>query len=229
MTLSPDGQWMWDGNQWIPAPPTQSPPTGSIWASGPGVSPYYSNPSMGATTYYQQRPASMNVGYLQQPAILSPMRTVSNNGMKWEMPLWDQITGFRGRINRQRYIFLSIATTAVMFVIGIVIGFSFYYVSEETFAFILAVLMAPQLYIQASLMIQRLQDTGRGDDLWYILVLLYCIFSMISVLSPIGSESESVFGGFALLAVIVPSIICLFVPGEPGPNKWGSNPLGSRY
>jgi TM2 domain-containing membrane protein YozV len=23
-TMSPDGQWMWDGNQWIPAPPPSS-------------------------------------------------------------------------------------------------------------------------------------------------------------------------------------------------------------
>lgn len=25
MTLSPDGNWFWDGGQWIPAPPTDPP------------------------------------------------------------------------------------------------------------------------------------------------------------------------------------------------------------
>ncbi|HJM66629.1 MAG TPA: hypothetical protein QF555_03705, partial [Candidatus Thalassarchaeaceae archaeon] len=25
MTLSPDGQWMWDGQAWIPAPPAHTP------------------------------------------------------------------------------------------------------------------------------------------------------------------------------------------------------------
>ena len=26
MSLSPDGKWLWDGVQWIPAPPTSEPP-----------------------------------------------------------------------------------------------------------------------------------------------------------------------------------------------------------
>ena len=27
MTLSPDGNWFWNGNEWIPAPPTHAPIT----------------------------------------------------------------------------------------------------------------------------------------------------------------------------------------------------------
>lgn len=29
-TLSPDGQWLWNGSEWIPAPPTSSPSTVSV-------------------------------------------------------------------------------------------------------------------------------------------------------------------------------------------------------
>ncbi|MBT4059035.1 MAG: hypothetical protein HOE69_01845 [Euryarchaeota archaeon] len=35
MSLSPDGKWLWDGVQWIPAPPTIEPPQ----SMGGGPSP----------------------------------------------------------------------------------------------------------------------------------------------------------------------------------------------
>ena len=45
MSLSPDGKWLWDGAQWIPAPPTSEPPQ----SMGVGPTPeatYYPAQSM---------------------------------------------------------------------------------------------------------------------------------------------------------------------------------------
>jgi TM2 domain-containing membrane protein YozV len=40
MSLSPDGKWLWDGTQWIPAPPTSEPPQSISNGSMPQATPH---------------------------------------------------------------------------------------------------------------------------------------------------------------------------------------------
>lgn len=229
VTLSPDGQWMWDGKQWIPAPPTQSPPQGSVWTGEFGPTPTDTDPTEVMATQHNQATTTSHGPYVQEPQSLSPMKIVSSKGQKWNMPLVEQLTGFSGRINRQRYILYYIQLYVVMFFIGFFVGLNFYYLSEESFRLIVLALSIPELLIGASLTIQRLQDTGRGNGIWPILVFVYCAFYVFAIMSPTGSESEAGFFAMAYLAIFVPSVICTFVPGQSGPNQWGPNPLESTY
>ena len=40
VSLSPDGKWLWDGTQWIPAPPTSEPPQSISNGRMPEATPY---------------------------------------------------------------------------------------------------------------------------------------------------------------------------------------------
>ena len=63
MTLSDDGQWMWDGNQWIPAPPAAAPA-----------------PAPAPPAAYAPAPPQPQNGRFHQPSVTADIDTWSPQG-----------------------------------------------------------------------------------------------------------------------------------------------------
>ena len=133
----------------------------------------------------------------------------------WSMSLYDQLTSSDGRINQLRFLLL-IQVLAVP--LGLISFVS---------AFFGALVVLPLLFIWYSLVVKRLQDTGRGDG-WITYAQIGVGLNIIYGLSPEGSEIEIGFMGIFVTLVMLPlGIVCLFYRGDSGPNKFGPDPLGN--
>ena len=146
--------------------------------------------------------------------------------------------GFAGRINRAKYwrvILLNFVCLMIfMMVVPLSIGSSFYKADPKwamplTLA-LLAGTMGPILIIStwcfAAMSIKRLHDRNKSG--WWILLFWFGP----SILGSWPTAAPDLGGGLVLALAAAAIAIWAFVelgclPGTPGPNQYGADPLGN--
>ena len=142
----------------------------------------------------------------------------------WNMNLYDQLTSLEGRINRLKYLLLTILIGIGGFVYAIIIALTTFWLPESIWMIVLTLLFLPVYYISYALVVKRLQDTGRGDG-WITYAQIGVGLNIIYGLTPYGSEIELYMGILLTLVMLPLGIVCLFYRGDSGPNKFGPDPI----
>jgi uncharacterized membrane protein YhaH (DUF805 family) len=143
----------------------------------------------------------------------------------WNMNLYDQLTSLEGRINRLRYLLLTILTLIGGLVYAIIIALATFWLPEPIWMIVLTLLFLPVYYISYALVVKRLQDTGRGDG-WITYAQIALVLNIIYSMTPLDSEIEFFMSIIAGLVSLPLGIVCLFFSGDPRPNQFGPDPLG---
>ena len=142
----------------------------------------------------------------------------------WNMNLYDQLTSLEGRINRLRYLLLTILIGIGGFVYAIIIALTTFWLPESIWMIVLTLLFLPLYYISYAVVVKRLQDTGRGDG-WITYAQIGVGLNIIYGLTPLDSEIELYMGILLTLAMLPLGIVCLFFRGDAGPNQFGPDPI----
>ena len=142
----------------------------------------------------------------------------------WNMNLYDQLTSLEGRINRLRYLLLSILIGIGGFVYAIIIALTTFWLPESIWMIVLTLLFLPVYYISYAVVVKRLQDTSRGDG-WITYAQIGVGLNIIYGLTPLDSEIELYMGILLTLAMLPLGIVCLFFRGDAGPNQFGPDPI----
>ncbi len=148
----------------------------------------------------------------------------------WNMSLVDQLTSLEGRINRLRYLTITILylivaliyIVPVSLVLGIVWAISG--LPEFVIEFFLGLAMIPVWYCAYAITVKRLQDMNWGDG-WITYLQIYMVLCIIWGLVPVGSGVENALDLITGI-MSIPLIVCIFIKGEKGPNQFGPDPLG---
>ena len=152
------------------------------------------------------------------------------SGEQCNMSLVEQLTSLEGRINRLRYltntILLLITSVIYTIPVAIILGILWAVsgIPEFVFDFFFGLAMIPIWYCGYAISVKRLQDMNWGDG-WTTYLQIYTVLCVIWGMAPIGSSIE---GTLDIITGImgIPLIVCLFAPGEKGPNRFGPDPLG---
>ncbi len=169
---------------------------------------------------------------LDNTDLAAPFSGVGNEtfGEQWNLSLVEQLTSLEGRINRLRYITITILFLIGMiiyiFPVGIVLGI-FWAVSgipEFVIDFFLGLALIPVWYCAYAISVKRLQDMNWGDG-WTTYLQIYTVLCVIWGMAPVGSSIEGTLDIITGIMTL-PLIVCLFAPGEKGPNRFGPDPLG---
>ena len=142
----------------------------------------------------------------------------------WNMNLYDQLTSLEGRINRLRYLLLTILIGIGGFVYAIIIALTTFWLPESIWMIVLTLLFLPVYYISYAVVVKRLQDTSRGDG-WITYAQIGVGLNIIYGLTPLDSEIELYMGILLTLAMLPLGIVCLFFRGDAGPNQFGPDPI----
>lgn len=223
-TISPDGKWMWNGAEWIPAPPSHEP-NQSVY-SALSNNQAFSSQTLSQTAPETQTNSNPRPIFIHgQPEMLVPM-TSGGKLNKWNMTITQQLFGFRGRINRQRYWINSILISIISGAFAFTFGFVAAPVLNSDFSIGLAatVVGAPFYYMIAALSVKRLRDSNRGDG-YIIAFSFYLLFIIMSNFAPLDSGLEQTLLGSACCFGLLPGLYMAFEPGTRGPNKYGLDPL----
>ena len=148
----------------------------------------------------------------------------------WNMSLVDQLTSLEGRINRLRYLTITILylivaliyIVPVSLVLGIVWAISG--LPEFVIEFFLGLAMIPVWYCAYAITVKRLQDMNWGDG-WITYLQIYMVLCIIWGMAPVGSGVENALDLITGI-MSIPLIVCIFIKGEKGPNQFGPDPLG---
>ena len=148
----------------------------------------------------------------------------------WNMSLVDQLTSLEGRINRLRYLTITILylivaliyIVPVSLVLGIVWAISG--LPEFVIEFFLGLAMIPVWYCAYAITVKRLQDMNWGDG-WITYLQIYMVLCIIWGMAPVGSGVENALDLITGI-MSIPLILCIFIKGEKGPNQFGPDPLG---
>ena len=148
----------------------------------------------------------------------------------WNMSLVDQLTSLEGRINRLRYLIITILylivaivyLLPVSIVLGIIMAISG--LPEFIFDFLLGLALIPAWYCAYAITVKRLQDMNWGDG-WITYLQIYMILCIIWGMAPVGSGVDNALDLITWI-MSIPLIVCIFIKGEKGPNQFGPDPLG---
>lgn len=145
--------------------------------------------------YYNNRPP-----YPGQPT--APAPSVSAFGNEPYIPdesITDKFFRYDNRLNRKRYLLRSLALMGI-YIVGAVIAGILSAIIDEIFGTLLLALIALAITVPSCmLLIRRLHDLDRPG--WWVI------------------------GGFIPLLNFALSIYVIFIPGTPGPNQYGPDPL----
>lgn len=75
----------------------------------------------------------------------------------------------------------------------------------------------------AVIAVPRLHDVGRSG--WWLLLLLAGEFIAIAIGWSAGVDGIMLAGGIYVLLAFLLLVALAFVPGDPGPNRWGDPPM----
>ncbi len=157
--------------------------------------------------------------------IATSIRNTETEGTEvWNMNLYDQLTSLEGRINRLKYLLLTILIGIGGFVYAIIIALTTFWLPESIWMIVLTLLFLPVYYISYAVVVKRLQDTGRGDG-WITYAQIGVGLNIIYGLTPLDSEIELYMGILLTLAMLPLGIVCLFFRGDAGPNQFGPDPI----
>ena len=158
------------------------------------------------------------------------VRSMEDTGeVLWNMDLLDQFTSTYGRINRLRYLVLTILTMFITTIYGLITGLiiGLFWVLTDMPEIIVDILfglaMLPVIYISYAIVVKRLKDTNR-DGFWIKYTQLYSILTVLWWMTPVDSTSELIFDVITILMGIPLGIICLFFKGDVGRNRFGPDP-----
>ena len=146
---------------------------------------------------------------------------------RWNMNLFEQLTSLEGRINRQRYILLTLLVFPIMillFIPNIIISI---FIPEILWPIVDMVFYSPVVYLLYSIIIKRLYDTGRSGG-WILYAQIFSVLLFLYLITPIGSNIELLFDVLSSILAIPLGIVCLFFEGDIGDNEHGPDPL-SRF
>ena len=149
----------------------------------------------------------------------------------WNMNLYGQLTSLEGRINRLRYLLLSILFLITALVYAIIVGVILAVLligmglPETIFDITVGLAMIPLVYVNYAIIVKRLQDTGRGGG-WITFAQAFSVLTILYLMVPIGSSVEGVLDITTTIMGLPLGIVCLFFRGDTGPNQFGPDPLG---
>lgn len=122
------------------------------------------------------------------------------------LPATEQWFSLRARRNRKSYIAASIILATIM--LCVLLALWFFAASRWTFDMVLLLFVVPYVVCIYSLTSQRLRDIGQTG--WLALLWI-----------PVGIADRYI-GGAASVAFFI--VLCV-VPGTPGENRYGPDPL----
>ena len=149
----------------------------------------------------------------------------------WNMNLYNQLTSLEGRINRLRYLLLTILFLVIAMVYAIIVGVVLAVLligmglPEIIFNITFGLTMIPVVYVAYAIIVKRLQDTGRGGG-WITFAQANAVLTILYLMVPIGSSVEGVLDITTTIMALPLGIVCLFFGGDTGPNQFGPDPLG---
>jgi len=149
---------------------------------------------------------------------------------QWNMTLNEQLTSLEGRINRLRYLTNNILLFIVAAIYGIIAAILLGLIwtvtglPEFIFEILAGIVLMPVLYVTYAITVKRLQDMNWGDG-WTTYLQIFTAIVALWLLTPVGSSVEYALDWITTIMGI-PFVVCLFAPGEKGPNRFGPDPLG---
>ena len=143
---------------------------------------------------------------------------------QWKMNLFEQLTSLEGRINRLRYILLTLLSIPIMFLLFIPNVIISIIIPEILWPILDMIFFSPVVYILYSIMIKRLYDTGRSGG-WILFAQIYSVLLLLYLISPIGSNIEFLLDVATSILGFPLGIVCLFFKGDIGDNEHGPDPL----
>jgi len=154
----------------------------------------------------------------------------------WSMSILGQFTSLQGRLNRLRYLGISIIWFfLVPFYLEVAYSFLVNLSEYDSPLFVITFGLAivPAFYSAYAITVKRLQDMNWGTG-WTTYAQIYftayasiwLIDYVIWSLIPSWYDIVSLLGMFATFGAI-PLIVTIFAPGERGPNQFGPDPLGN--
>tara|TARA_B100000674_G_C37534133_1_gene775250 strand:+ start:190 stop:693 length:504 start_codon:yes stop_codon:yes gene_type:complete len=147
----------------------------------------------------------------------------------WNMSILDQLTSIYGRLNRLRYLGISVLFFIITFcyalIVGIIVGIVMAILDLPWLLFDLAIgaLLIPVWYCSYAITVKRLQDMNWRDG-WTTYLQVYLLLSAALGFAP---SVSSLFFILDMLTIVlgIPLIVTIFAAGERGPNKFGPDPL----
>ena len=134
---------------------------------------------------------------------------------------------FNGRIKRQDWWIWSIIIGILGFIYSFIVGFIaaiIFFEDDFMWATTVNILLLPTWYIGLAIHMKRLQDTGKSWE-WLSLAVLSYILLAINSYMPLGSSEENLILNISFILILPIWIICGFVEGTHGPNKFGPDSI----
>ena len=156
----------------------------------------------------------------------------------WSMSILDQFTSLQGRLNRLRYLGISIIWFfLVPFYLEVAYSFlvNLSEIDSPLFEITFGLAIVPAFYSAYAITVKRLQDMNWGTG-WTTYAQIYfaacaslwLIEYLIWTLIRSWYDIASLLGVFATFGSI-PLFVTIFAPGERGPNQFGPDPLGNVF
>ena len=113
---------------------------------------------------------------------------------QWKMNLFEQLTSLEGRINRLRYILLTLLVFPIMILLFIPNLIISIFIPEILWPIVDMIFFLPVVYILYSITIKRLYDTGRSGG-WILFAQIYSvllILYLISLMAMVGMVKKEI-------------------------------------
>lgn len=143
---------------------------------------------------------------------------------QWKMNLFEQLTSLEGRINRLRYMLLTLLVFPIMILLFIPNLIVSIFTPEILWPIVDMIFFSPVVYILYSITIKRLYDTGRSGG-WILYAQIYSVLLLLYFISPIDSNIELLLDVSTSILGFPLGIVCLFFKGDIGDNEHGPDPL----
>lgn len=156
----------------------------------------------------------------------------------WSMDIFDQFTSLQGRINRLRYLGISVILYILLsfYLVFVLLLFNLIgtplienmapEMSWLLYEMMIGLALIPFWYSAYAITVKRLQDMNWGTG-WTTYTQIYVAICAMWGLVPSGfAITFEILLGILVTIGGIPLIVTVFAPGERGPNQFGPDPLG---